>query len=162
MLASERRVRWPALIRLTMSIEIREFAAGDYDQVLALWRETEGVVLREVDGREAIERYLALNSGLSWVACIDSTIAGAVLCGTDGRRGYLQHLAVAPAHRRQGLGRGLVNHVLEGLASRGIAKCHLMVLPDNTAGRAFWRSIGWKERPDVLLMSHTQQGAGDA
>ena len=42
------------------------------------------------------------------------------------------------------------------LSERGIDKCHLMVLPTNTAARAFWHRLGWQERPDVVLMSHVQ------
>ena len=83
-----------------------------------------------------------------------------MLCGTDGRRGYLQHLAVAPAYRRRGVGRRLAERAVAALAAQGVAKCHLMVLPSNAAARAFWRRLGWAERGDVLLMSHVA-GPGD-
>src|SRR5688500_11475399 len=141
-----------------MSGAIRELAIEDYDRVLALWRGCHGLVLRAVDEREPVRRYLARNPGLSFVWDDRGTIAGAVLCGTDGRRGYLQHLAVAPTHRRRGIGRALVTCSLDALAGEGIEKCHLMVLPSNEGARAFWRRLGWVERGDVLLMSHTRAG----
>lgn len=68
-------------------IDYREFTPADYDAVLALWRTAAGVVLREVDDRAPIERYLARNRGLSFVAVDGGQVVGAVLCGTDGRRG---------------------------------------------------------------------------
>ena len=80
-------------------------------------------------------------------------MVGAVLCGHDGRRGYLHHLAVATSHRRRGIGRELVERCMDGLRREGIAKCHLMVYHHNAAGQAFWRSIGWHGRDDILLMS---------
>lgn len=137
-------------------------APNDYDAVLALWRETEGLVLRDVDEREPVTRYLERNAGLSFVAIDGDELAGAALCGTDGRRGYLQHLAVAPSHRRNGLGRELVRRCLAALAARGILKCHLLVLVDNARARAFWRAIGWAERDDVLLVSHTESAGANA
>jgi hypothetical protein len=79
---------------------MRDFALADYDTVLALWRSCEGIGLSDSDTREAIATYLARNPGLSLVATdADGVIVGAVLGGHDGRRGYLHHLAVAPAHR---------------------------------------------------------------
>jgi ribosomal protein S18 acetylase RimI-like enzyme len=143
-------------------VDVREFTPGDYDEVAALWRSTEGIVLRDVDQREPIVRYLALNPGLSFVASDRGRVIGAVLCGTDGRRGYLQHLAVAPEHRRCGIGRALAQRCVEALSARGLDKCHLMVLPQNEAARAFWRRLGWQERDDVLLMSHVRSGSANA
>ena len=45
-------------------------AADDYDEVLRLWRDTEGIGLHEdeADSRAGIARYLERNPGLSSVA----------------------------------------------------------------------------------------------
>jgi N-acetylglutamate synthase len=145
-----------------LMVELREFTFADYDEVVALWRITEGLVLRDVDQAEAIARYLTRNPGLSFVAIDQARIVGAVLCGTDGRRGYLQHLAVAPTHRRRGVGRALAQRCVEALSQRDLDKCHLMVLPQNEAARAFWRRLGWQDRDDVRLMSHVQSGSPTA
>lgn len=133
----------------------REMVFSDYDAVTRLWRGSEGLVLRDVDAPEPIARYLARNPGLSFVAVEGDEVVGAVLCGSDGRRGYLQHLAVAPALRRRGIGRQLVRRSIAALAERGVLKCHLMVLSENAAARAFWASIGWSERDELVLLSHT-------
>jgi ribosomal protein S18 acetylase RimI-like enzyme len=143
-------------------IEIRGLLPADYDAVIALWRASEGIVLREVDERAPIERYLAWNPGLSFVACDRGRVVGAVLCGTDGRRGYLQHLAVAPEHQRQGIGCRLAEQAVAALAAQGIEKCHLMVVATNAAARRFWQRLGWAERDDVVLMSHLSTGRDDS
>ena len=88
-----------------MDAMIRSMTMDDYDQMIALWQASEGVGLDDVDGRPAIEGYLRRNEGISFVAVeADGRIVGAVLCGTDGRRGYMHHLAVAAeqgaGHRR--------------------------------------------------------------
>ena len=143
-------------------IEIREFQAVDHASALALWATTPGVVIRDVDELGPITAYLARNPGLSFVAVADGEIIGTVLCGSDGRRGYLYHLAVRPTHRGRGIGRTLAERAVRALADAGIDKCHLMVVDENQAALDFWRHLGWTARSDVRLMSHTASGATSA
>ena len=134
------------------TVAIRPMEIADYDAVLALWEASEGVGLGESDTRPAIERYLARNPGLSLVAVAGGAIVGAVLCGHDGRRGYLHHVAMALSHRGRGLGRTLVEDSLDGLRAQGIARCTIVVYADNAAGEAFWTRIGWARRGDLQVM----------
>ena len=120
-----------------MSIMIREMAIQDYDQVLALWRASEGAGLSDADSEESIAHYLDRNPGLSFVARDGEHLVGAVLCGHDGRRGYVHHLAVSKSHRRQGLGRALVKRCLFALRRAGIDKCHIFVFGDDADAIAF-------------------------
>jgi ribosomal protein S18 acetylase RimI-like enzyme len=146
----------------TFMFEIAAFEPSDYDEAMALWQATEGLTLREVDSREAVLAYLAQNRGLSFVARDARNLVGAVLAGTDGRRGYLQHLAVAYPYRGNGLGRSLAQRVVDALAARGVHKCHLMVRCENEPAKAFWQHLGWTLRDDIVLMSHADDGAGTA
>ena len=143
-------------------IEIRELVPGDYDAVIALWRASDGVTLRDADQREPLSAYLIQHRGLSFAALDEGTIVGSTLCGTDGRRGYLQHVAVATSHRRRGIATALVERSITALSERGIDKCHLMVLADNVGAQAFWARIGWKERSEIRLMSYTTSGNSNA
>lgn len=137
----------------TVNIVLHPMSILDYDAVLALWRATEGLGLSAADEFEAIARYLERNPDLSFTAWEGDMLVGAVLCGHDGRRGYIHHLAVAESHRRQGIGRRLVEQCLNGLRSRGIDKCHLFVYRANTAAQAFWQEIDWVRRDDLHIMS---------
>ena len=73
---------------------IRTMTIDDYDDVIALMKETPGISLRDADSLPATERYLQRNPGLSFVAVASGAVVGCVMCGHDGRRGYLQHLLV--------------------------------------------------------------------
>lgn len=130
----------------------RPFTVDDFDAAISLWQATEGVGLNESDTREAIAAYLVRNPGLSLVAEIDSQIVAAVLCGHDGRRGFLNHLAVARSHRGRGLGRRLVEACLEQLGALGIPKCNIYLYADNDVGAAFWRHLGWFDRDELKVM----------
>jgi ribosomal protein S18 acetylase RimI-like enzyme len=143
-------------------IEIVTFEPADYDGAFALWQITEGLTLREADSRAAIVAYLQQNRGLSFVAREGGALVGAVLAGSDGRRGYLQHLAVARAYRGQGIGRALAERAVHSLREIGIAKCHLMVRRDNSAAKSFWQHLGWQLRDEIELMSHVDPTAPPA
>jgi N-acetylglutamate synthase len=136
-----------------MAAQLAEMQPDDYEEVLALWQATEGIGLNDADARESVIAYLARNPGMSFVARSGHAIVGAVLCGQDGRRGYLHHLAVARPHRRQGLGRSLVEACLAQLAAVGIRKCNLFVYADHDDGQEFWRKMGWVQRSNLQIMS---------
>jgi putative acetyltransferase len=136
-----------------MSIQIAEMTAGDYDEVFRLWEGADGIGLSDADSREGVVAYLGRNFGLSLVARHVGRIVGAILCGHDGRRGYLHHLAVATDHRRRGIGTTLARECLSRLAHVGIQKCHVWVYQENRDAQRFWQTLGWTDRADLKVMS---------
>jgi N-acetylglutamate synthase len=143
-----------------MDIEICPFTMAAYDGVFALWQQCEGVGLSEADARENIEAYLRRNPGMSFVATDRGAVVGAVLCGHDGRRGYIHHLAVHPESRRRSVGRRLVQQCLRALQNEGIQKCHIFIFNRNEGGMAFWKSVGWTPRGDISIFSKTIEAEG--
>jgi N-acetylglutamate synthase len=143
-----------------MSYNIRDMTLDDYNDVCRLWEQTEGMGLEEDDSREAIAIYLRRNQGLCFVACVDGKIVGTVLCGHEGRRGILRHLAVTSDFRKKGVARALVNKCLAALAEQGVRKCNIFVLDENVVGLRFWDRMGWYRLPDnyrtlqILTESH--------
>src|SRR5277367_5545202 len=129
---------------LAAAFHVRAMDINDYQRVVALWARSEGVGLGESDSQEGVAAFLRRNPGLSAVAessC--GEIVGAVLCGHDGRRGYLHHLAVDVAYRGRGIGRRLVAHCFSGLANAKIPKCNIFVFRESPAAVAFWTHNGW-------------------
>lgn len=131
----------------------RPFLLSDYPAAHALWLASEGVGLNESDTEPAVAAFLTRNPGLSAVA-VDTTrqLIGAVLCGHDGRRGYLHHLAVARPHRRHGVASSLLTHCFTALAAAGIPKCNIYLYADNTPAHAFWLHNGWQVRENLRLV----------
>jgi len=137
-----------------LNIEYTNLTMADYPEVYALWSGMPGIGLSSADSPEAIFVYLERNPGLSFVARQKGKVVGAVLGGHDGRRGYLQHLAVFPEARCRGIGKTLVVKCLSALNEQGIKRCHIFVYSDNENGLGFWESAGWFRRDDLLIMSH--------
>lgn len=138
-----------------MKVVIRPMRSADVETCLALWQASDGVVLRDgSDQPAALLAFLERNPGLSWVAeASPRELVGALLCGHDGRRAYLYHLAVRKDWRRFGCGRGLVNAALAGLQQTGIRRCHAFVAVENEAGARFWEALGADRREDIALFT---------
>lgn len=140
-------------VTLNDKIIIREMKIGDYEKLISLWMSTEGIGLSDADNKEEIGMFLNRNIGLSFVAEEKQEIVGAILCGHDGRRGYLHHLAVSALYRGSGIGTQLVENCLNKLREEGIRKCHLFVFTNNQQGMNFWDHIGFKIRSDLKVFS---------
>lgn len=137
---------------MSESIKIRPFKIGDYDAAVVLWDRVEGVELAEGDSREDIAKFLARNPDLSRVAEDGGTIVGAALCGHDGRRGYIYHVAVDPSYQKRGIARRLVAECVEALRATGLKRALILVADDNPTGQAFWLRCGWEDVPGPKLM----------
>jgi ribosomal protein S18 acetylase RimI-like enzyme len=124
---------------------------SDYPAAMDLWNRVEGV--RATETAAEFEMFLARNPGLSIAARSGEKLIGAVMCGHDGRRGYLYHLAVDPAWARKGIGREIVSRCLVGLKQEQISRCTIFVIRNNELGKAFWLKNGWFVREDLEAMA---------
>lgn len=131
---------------------------ADHADVLRIWRSAKGICVVPEDSREGIATYLSRNRGLCFVATVEGRIVGAVICGHDGRRGFLRHLAVTAAFRKQGIGRALAEKCRQALSRQGIRKCNLYVMRDNPSAMRFWEGLGYKALDDdyVTLQAGTK------
>lgn len=130
---------------------IRLMRPADYDAVHALWLRTPGMGLNDVDdSREGIAKFLARNPATCFVAEEDGQIAGVILTGHDGRRGYIYHTAVDARLQRRGIGRALVEATLDALEKEGISKAALLVFSRNETGNLFWEKLGFTVRDDLV------------
>jgi GNAT superfamily N-acetyltransferase len=156
----QKHARWKGMIeadgtRASRAVgwSIRAMTLEDYDRVYALWESCAGLGLSAADARDGIAALLERNPGMSFVAVRADDIVGSALCGHDGRRGYIHHLAVSTACRRQGIARALLDRCLDALANCGIDKCHAFVYGDNEEGARFWLQVGAARRVELELFS---------
>ena len=124
-----------------------------YEQALELWQSLPGLGLSGADEKDQIHGFLRKNPTTCFVAQKENRLIGTILGGSDGRRGYIYHLAVNSSEQNKGIGKKLVDTCLSELKKNGIQKCHIFVISDNEEGIAFWENVGWQLRGDILIMS---------
>lgn len=137
-------------------MNIRNMKTEDYDQVYALWLSCPGMGLNDRDdSREGIARFLDRNPDTCFVAEDSGKVIGVILAGSDGRRGYIYHTAVSSERQREGIATALVNTAMDAFESIGISKAALVVFDRNEIGNAFWESIGFSVRHDLVYRNRS-------
>jgi ribosomal protein S18 acetylase RimI-like enzyme len=130
--------------------KIEKMDIKDYEEIISLWKNTEGVGLSgSDDSKESIEKFISKNPDTCFVAKNGDEMIGTIMAGSDGRRGHIYHLMMKPEHRKQGIGRKLLEKAEKGLLKEGITKALLVVFRKNDAGNCFWEEAGYKIREDL-------------
>ena len=129
---------------------IKVMTISDYENLFAMWKNTPNIGLRSLDdSKEGISCFLKRNPDTNFVAYEDEKLIGAILCGHDGRRGYIYHTVVLPEYRGSGIATALVEAAVEALQKEGITRVCLNVMKTNEQGKKFWIGKGW-EKKDFL------------
>ncbi len=141
-------------------INIRQARQADVSQILELWKELmdfhsarDGHFVRAEDGHERYGEFIAEciddRQACVWVAaprrpesqlvafCL-AMIAEYPPVFVHCRYGMIYDLAVTAAHRRQGLGKALVDKVAAWFAERGIHRIEVQFTTTNEVSTAFW------------------------
>jgi len=129
---------------------IRPYRAADEAEVIALWRACD-LVRPWNDPRKDVARKLRVNPEWFLVGELDGRVIATCMAGYEGHRGWINYLAVAPAHQRAGCARQLMDEVEKNLRAAGCAKINLQVRATNRAALAFYERIGFKV-DDVISM----------
>lgn len=89
---------------------MRYLGVEDYDAILALWQAA-GLSIRPVgrDSREAFAKQLAGDTQTVIGLEMDGQLVGVVLATHDGRKGWINRLAVHPDYRRRGYAKQLLS-----------------------------------------------------
>ncbi len=123
-------------------LHIRPFALPDSEAVIAIW-EACGLTVPWNDPHKDIARKMQVNPELFLVAERDGRIAGTVMGGYEGHRGWINYLAVLPECQQQGVGRALMDAVEAKLLALGCPKINLQVRQSNTAVIQFYGHLGY-------------------
>ena len=130
------------------NIIIREFRIEDYENVVALWEEA-GIHYRP-NGRESrprMEKEIKSGQAIFLVAVADKRIVGVVLGTHDGRKGWINRLAVAKEFRRQNVASKLVTAVENRLNELGIDIIACLIEPENSISKTFFSKLGYTKAP---------------
>jgi ribosomal protein S18 acetylase RimI-like enzyme len=135
-------------------VRIRDLKPEDYDELVALW-EASGLPYRPLgrDRRDRMAREMEGDSAVFLAAEEDGALIGVVLGTHDGRKGWINRLAVHPEHRSRGIGTALVAAVEAKLHERGIEIVTCLIERWNEGSAAFFERIGYVPHPDIAYYS---------
>jgi len=136
---------------------IREFQLADYEDVVGLWKMA-GLILRPGDELEGIKTKLGRDPDLFLVAEDGVEIVGVVMGAWDGRRGWINHLAVTPNHQRKGIGHALVDELEKRLSRKGAKKVNAQIYRSNTKSFDFFKSCGYEVHSDLVMIGKQLKG----
>jgi ribosomal protein S18 acetylase RimI-like enzyme len=120
-------------------------------QVIALWKSVFAYETAHNRPDLAIDKKLAVNDDLFFVALADNQAAGTIMAGYDGHRGWIYSVAVSPSYHRRGIGSQLVSHAERALIAKGAVKINLQIMHGNEAVTAFYESLGFSVEKRISM-----------
>ena len=133
---------------MAIDVDIRPADPDDIAAVLALWRDAAAPTM--TDDPDALGALLTRDPGALLVAESSGRIVGTVIAAWDGWRGSVYRIAVAPAFRRDGLGRRLLNEAEERLRRVGARRMHAIVVGTDARALGFWQASDWEHQSTQL------------
>jgi ribosomal protein S18 acetylase RimI-like enzyme len=136
--------------------KIRPFRAADYDRVMELWAEC-GLPLKPKgrDSRASIASQLG-QANVHFLVAEEGgkgRVIGTVLATHDGRKGWINRLAVDPEQRKRGLGRRLVREAERWLESQGLDILACLIEEANAVSMAVFERLGYKKHADIIYFA---------
>lgn len=131
-------------------MHLREFTLDDVAAAQALWTEC-GLHPSRSDTPEGFARKLTRDPDLFLVVEDGGRLVATIVGSWDGRRGWINRLAVAPSHRGRDLARRLVEEVERRLLERGCDRVTLHIEHDNAAVADFYARLGYEPDPLIVM-----------
>jgi ribosomal protein S18 acetylase RimI-like enzyme len=123
----------------------------DREKVTALWKAVFGYETAHNRPGLVIDRKVAVQDELFFVALEGTEVIGTTMAGYDGHRGWLYSVAMHPAHRKRGIGTALVARAEKALTERGCVKINLQILEGNGDVTAFYAALGYAVEPRINM-----------
>jgi ribosomal protein S18 acetylase RimI-like enzyme len=137
----------------SQDIFIRQFSQKDYDKIIELWRNA-GLIFRP-EGRDSsakINQQIKNVTTIILVAEFNGKIVGTVLGTHDGRKGWINRLAVDTEFRGRNVAKRLVAELESRFEKIGLEVVACLIEGKNTASMEVFRKLGYEES-DVKYFS---------
>ena len=135
-------------------MQIRSLTINDYDQIIRLWSRA-GLPFKPKgrDSKQAIKAQMRLNPEFFLGAFDDSRLVGVVVASFDGRKGWLNRLAVDSIYQRRGIGKALIAEAEKILGRHGVQVFAALIYDSNVASKSLFGKSGYVEYRDVVYFS---------
>ena len=137
-------------------LEVRRLGAKDVAEIHRVWT---GAGLHVYPkGRDAFEHLtgeIAAGTALLFGGFLDGTMVAVVLATHDGRKGWINRLAVLAEHRKRGYGQLLIRACETAFQEMGIGMSCALIEDWNDPSMALFQKEGYVLRRDILYFRKT-------
>jgi GNAT superfamily N-acetyltransferase len=136
------------------NIPIVKLEALDVDRLHSLW-DRAGLSYRPLgrDERNRLKRVIEQGIETYWAIFEADRLIGVILASHDGRKGWLNRLAIEPSHRGRGLAQQLVWRAEDYLHEQGIEIIAVLIEPGNTASLNLFQKCGYIDFPGMSYLT---------
>ena len=133
---------------------IRKAELQDCDGIIALWTRA-GLRFQPIgrDSKPNLEREMEDLEVDFLLAFSEDKLIGTVIGTNDGRKGWVNRLAVDPAFRGEGVAQALVGSVEECFRARSIGLFSCLINAGNGPSLSLFERIGYDRHPEVMYYS---------
>lgn len=133
---------------------IRNFRLEEYEMLVRMWEESRlPHKPKGRDKKENIAREISSPSAIFLVAEKDGKLIGSAFGTHDGRKGWINRVAVTPAFRRLGIAAALVKEIERRIASMGIDIIACLIERWNRESMEFFEKIGYECHRDIFYFT---------
>lgn len=131
-------------------LEIRPYHPQEYSELLTLWQAS-GLDHRPRgrDSEAGLAAVCEAEPELFLVAVADGRLVGSIMGSHDGRKGWINRLAVEPSRQRRGIARKLVERLERFFNRRGIGVVAALVDGDDAPSHPLFEALGYKRHPAI-------------
>jgi len=135
-------------------VSIRKLNISDYDALCELWQKS-GLSYRPNgrDTRDNIALQIDGDCSIYLIAEDKGKMIGAILATHDGRKGWLNRLAILPDYQRRGIARMLVKEAEKRLMSLGIEIFACQIEDWNQVSMALFDDLGYSRHGEIVYFT---------
>ena len=135
-------------------LSIRKMKTSDYDNLIKLWNKS-GLPYRPKgrDRKNKISKELKQPSTNILLMEYENNIIGSIFATHDGRKGWINRLAIIPKFRNKGLAIKLINKAENILIQQGIEIIACLIENWNKKSMKLFQKTGYKKHTDIIYFT---------
>lgn len=142
-------------MKSTGHVIVRQLKLAEVPKMITVWKRA-GLPFRPAgrDSLASLRSQARCSPDLFMGAFIEDELVGAVLGSDDGRRGWINRLAVVPEARGFGIGGRLVKACEKALRRRGRKLFCTTIEGSNEASMSLFEELGYKQEHGIVYLTN--------
>ena len=135
-------------------MQFKKLVIADCESIVNLWTKA-GLPFRPLgrDSKKAIKAEMSANPDFYLGAFEGEDLVAVVILSSDGRKGWINRLAVDPDYRHRGVAKAMIRESEKILRKTGVRMFCALIDDDNAASKKLFTECGYDEHHDIIYFS---------